>query len=66
MSYQCQTCSYRGSRFPEGACPACGSRKVARTADKQTRPRRTRKPFLLLFCIALWLYLIVDIYRKLS
>lgn len=66
MGYQCVDCSYKGKKFVGGACPACGSNNVRReTSDaKQEKPKV--KPYRLVFAVALWLFFIVEVYKKLS
>ncbi|ARU59093.1 MAG: hypothetical protein MI864_19630 [Pseudomonadales bacterium] len=41
MSYQCGDCSYQGKQFPNGACPACGSRNVSRSGVEQNQPQES-------------------------
>lgn len=65
MTYQCLTCSYKGVFFKGGVCPACGSANIKQLASS-TKPSapKVRKPYMLLFACALWLYLLVEIVRK--
>lgn len=64
MAYQCRGCSYRGERFPAGACPACGSADVRSIARAPLRQTEARKPFRISFASALWLLLLVLLYRQ--
>jgi len=67
MDYHCVDCSYRGKKFLSGACPACGSNNIRRinvTADDSPVP--TAKPYRLITAMVLWLFFIVEVYRKLS
>ncbi|HLS99393.1 MAG: hypothetical protein WDA10_11310 [Porticoccaceae bacterium] len=66
MTYQCQDCSYQGTVFKGGRCPGCGSVNIRTLAPRQARPPLARKPYRLLLACALWLYLLVAIYRQLT
>lgn len=59
LGYQCQDCSYRGHKFRQGLCPACGSANIARLSDSVEEKKRG--PLSLLLCIALWIYLGIEI-----
>ncbi|MCK9505145.1 MAG: hypothetical protein M0Q95_13315 [Porticoccaceae bacterium] len=67
MSYQCLVCSYKGRHFPGGACPGCGSFNV-RKLDNPEQPSKpvARKPYRLMLAVALWFYLLVEIWKVLS
>lgn len=66
MIYQCRACSYKGRLFRGGVCPGCGSADIARRTPATDAPAKVRKPYLLLLACALWLYLLMDIYRKIN
>lgn len=65
MTYQCQMCSYKGVFFKGGVCPGCGSSNIKKLASAAKTPApKVRKPYMLLLACALWLFLLVEIYRK--
>lgn len=66
MTYECRACSYKGRMFRGGVCPGCGSADIVRRTSAGGAPVGARKPYLLLLACALWLYLLVDLYRKTS
>lgn len=65
MTYQCEACSYKGSHFKSGVCPGCGSTSVRNVAASTRPAAKARKPYRLLLACALWLYLAIEILRKL-
>lgn len=65
MTYQCQNCSYKGVFFKGGVCPGCGSSNIKKLTPASTdTPPKVRKPYMLMLACALWLYLLVEIYRN--
>jgi hypothetical protein len=67
MAYTCIDCSYKGNKFVNGSCPACGSRNVKRLkvdADEAEKP--PARPYRLIAAVILWLVFIVELYKKLS
>ncbi|MGD9660780.1 MAG: hypothetical protein AB7U63_05860 [Porticoccaceae bacterium] len=67
MEYECLVCSYRGRHFPGGACPGCGSFKVRKLDGTGQQPKPVaRKPYRLMLALALWLYLLVEIWKVVS
>lgn len=62
LGYQCQDCSYQGHKFRQGLCPACGSANVASRGD--AGEEKKRGPLSLILCIALWVYLAIEIGRR--
>jgi len=65
MIYKCKACSFEGAFFKQGMCPACGSHHILRQ-DKTPPKPPARKPFRLALALALWVYLILEIYRNLQ
>ena len=66
MSHRCEDCSYTGTYFTNGACPGCGSTRIRNLSGAARPALGARKPYRLLLACALWLYLVVEILRKLS
>lgn len=66
MAYQCQDCSFQGTYFKGGRCPGCGSADIRKLGAAPPRQPMARKPYRLMLACALWLYLLVEIYRQLS
>lgn len=66
MLHQCLDCTYKGQLFPGGACPACGSFRLRKVAAEKPPKPMARVPFRLLLAVALWLYLIVEVYKRLA
>ncbi|MGH1373684.1 MAG: hypothetical protein ACRBBW_16705 [Cellvibrionaceae bacterium] len=65
QGYQCSDCSYKGRQFPQGACPACGSRQVSRLQDSENR--ETKHPrWRLWLLLGLWGYLAFALFNKFS
>ena len=64
MAYQCVDCSYKGKKFPQGACPSCGSNNIRGLKIKKDLPDKVAKPYRLVFAAALWCYLGFEIYKK--
>ncbi len=64
MAYQCHDCSFKGRKFPQGRCPACGSAHVT-TAKNSSETSEKRRPWSLIILILLWGYLVYAIYQKL-
>jgi hypothetical protein len=63
MAHICLDCSFKGTRFPQGACPACGSRNISSgEKDTQAKPPSRWSLFVL---FALWAYLFYAIAMKL-
>jgi DNA-directed RNA polymerase subunit RPC12/RpoP len=58
MAYHCLDCSHRGQRFPNGACPACGSHNIRSDQQRSKVLAKPRPPYVLLLCIAIWLFVI--------
>jgi predicted ATP-dependent serine protease len=67
MVYYCRDCSYKGKkRSAAGQCPACGSHDFrAPNRAQKSGEQQQSSPLKLLFLVALWAYLIIEIYRKL-
>ena len=65
MAYTCIDCSYKGNKFVNGACPACGSANV-RGEILGAGEEKEKKPYRLIVAIVLWLVFVVELYRKLS
>jgi predicted ATP-dependent serine protease len=68
MAYQCQDCSHKSRKMPQGECPACGSRNI-RNLNKvnlgdSEAPKRS--PWRLVVLVALWAYLAYALVDKLS
>ncbi len=57
-------CSYRGQRFAHGRCPGCGSANIRRLSASDDLQATRRGPLPLLLCLATWLYLAVEIYKR--
>ena len=66
MAYQCLDCTYTGDRFPGGRCPGCGSARVVNLSSRQERRPVARKSYRLALAFALWVYLIIEIWKKMS
>jgi hypothetical protein len=66
MAYRCRSCTHTGGVFPGGACPGCGSFNIVRVADPPPKPPLARKPYRLILAVALWLYLVMEIARKIT
>src|SRR5690554_6407770 len=66
MSYQCEDCSYSSTYFPQGTCPGCGSVRIRNRKSERQPVLKARKPYRLMLACALWLYLVVEIVRKLN
>ncbi len=64
MVFQCRDCSHKGKQFPQGACPACGSRNVARVGGRETEEEKPPGKLGLVICAALWIGLAVVIAQK--
>lgn len=62
MAYQCLDCSHRGKRFPQGACPACGSHNVRSDQSREKTLSKPRPPYVLMFLIAVWLFVLYQQY----
>jgi hypothetical protein len=52
--------------MPAGHCPACDSANIINLQKSDDKKNSKRRPYRLLFCIGLWLYLAVAIYQKLN
>jgi DNA-directed RNA polymerase subunit RPC12/RpoP len=67
MAYHCSDCSYLGDKSSaSGRCPACGSSNFSNTREGQKNGEaQASSPLKLAALIALWSYLIIEIYRKL-
>ena len=66
MAYQCLACTYKGERFPGGVCPGCGSAHIKNLSAAPQKQPVARKPYRLGLAIALWIYLLIEIFKKLT
>lgn len=66
MAYQCLDCTYTAERFPGGVCPGCGSLRIVNLASPGPTEPAARKSYRLALAIALWIYLIIEIWKKLA
>ena len=67
MSYRCLDCSYKGTKFVNGACPACGSRNVQRIKQGEEQAEKpTQKPYRLIAMVLLWGVFIYELVKKLQ
>lgn len=66
MFYQCRDCSHKGKQFPQGACPACGSRNVARIGAREGEGEDEKPPGKtgLVICVVLWISLAIVTAQK--
>ncbi len=68
MGFYCPDCGYRSKKkIPHVQCPACDSTAIqstGRSRDKQLQSPRQRN-LRLVILIALWTFLIIEIYNKL-
>ncbi len=60
--YQCKDCSFKGKRFKQGLCPACGSANIQ--SDKAEQEDKARGPLGLIICYGLWLYLAYAVWQR--
>jgi len=65
MPYQCRDCTHKGSVFPSGLCPACGSSN-ATSLNTISREIKARPSYRLALGASLWIYLVVSIGQKLG
>ena len=66
MSYHCLDCSYKGNKFINGSCPACGSRNIKSSKPAAETEQPTQKPYRLIAMIILWGVFIFELVRKLQ
>jgi len=60
----CLDCAYQGNYFPQGVCPGCGSKNITSALSNKNKDEPPPKPFRLIFCIAIWVYLIFEISHR--
>lgn len=62
---ECLDCSYRGTKFDAGACPACGSLRIVKPQPAPSASA-TRKPVQLVLLVVLWSYLFYLIWQNVN
>ncbi|BFM13070.1 hypothetical protein R50072_32230 [Simiduia litorea] len=66
MGFQCAECGYKGKQSSQGACPACGSFKLALKSnlDSERENSDKRRRLKSIALVLLWLYLAFLISQK--
>jgi len=66
MGFQCPECGYKGKQSTQGACPACGSFKLAQKSslDNELEKNDRRRGLKSIALVLLWLYLAYLIFKK--
>ena len=66
MGFQCAECGYKGKQSSQGACPACGSFKLAQKSglNNESEKNDKRRGLKTIALVLLWLYLAYLILQK--